>query len=108
VARPWLRRVAFLAVERLARRGRWGLLRNPCLSGAHLQLAAFATSGLFIAVIFSATVYLGASRHLIPISAGLVYLPSSAPVVVVCATSVLLLPRFALRTMIPVDARTWQ
>ena len=74
------------------------LFRNPSFTGA--QVAALAISGSFFAVFFYMTVYLPAIRHLSPIRAGLVYLPSSALLFVVSAASARLLRRVSLRTMI--------
>lgn len=91
---------AFLRVER--RRPEpmlpLGLFRNKSFTGA--QVAAFAISGSFFALFFYCTMYLQVVRHLSPVGAGLVFLPSSALVFIVSGLSAQLLQRVSLRSMI--------
>lgn len=76
----------------------FGLLANRAFTGA--QVAAFAISASFFAMFFYATIYLQGVRHMSPVGAGLVYLPSSLLLFAVSGASHQLLGRVSHRTMI--------
>lgn len=92
--------VGFLAVERRKRDPMmpFELFANRAFAGA--QIAAFAISASFFAMFFYATIYLQGVRHMSPIGAGLVYLPSSFLLFAVSGASAQLLGRISHRTMI--------
>jgi EmrB/QacA subfamily drug resistance transporter len=92
--------VAFLVIERRRREPMlpFGLFANRSFVGA--QVAAFAISASFFAVLFYVTIYLQAVRHLSPVGAGLVYLPVCTVLFVVSGASAKLVERVSLGTMI--------